>query len=309
MIDRKLLLPMGALVLLALAASPSFSQNAASVTWTCTIADSVKPSTILGSVTADTVSGSNFFIRDYTGANNGPLGVANMRWWPGSGVSWGPETAPVDTRYIQFSVTPTAGNSFTASSVGLWSAGGGTSSMRALLFASTDPTFNTRTKIGDTINLPHAVNVGPAQFLNALNITASSGQTFFFRIYPWYAGAASATKYVYTQLVTITGTTSSSTAVKEPVSSDRPATYALGQNYPNPFNPATEIRYQLPAAGRVRLTVYSLLGVELARLVDGSKDAGTHVAVWNASGMSSGVYFYKIEAGSFMRTMKMVLQK
>jgi hypothetical protein len=309
MIDRKLLLPMGALVLLALAASPSFSQNAASVTWTCTVADSVKPSAILGAVTADTVSGSNFFIRDYTGANNGPLGVTNMRWWPGNGVSWGSETGPVDNRYIQFSLTPTAGNSFTASGVSLWSAGGGTGSMRALFYASTDPTFATKTKVGDTISLPHATNAGPAQFINAFNLTATSGQTLYFRIYPWYTGAASTSKYVYTQLVAITGTTSSSTSVDEPKSSERPIAFALGQNYPNPFNPTTAIKYQLPIASRVRLRVYNLLGVEVATLVNGMQETGTHIITWNAIGMPSGMYFYKIEAGSFTRTLKMVLQK
>jgi hypothetical protein len=296
-------------VLVVLSASQSFGQSAASVTWNCTVTDSVKPSVILGAVTADTAAGSNFYVRDYTGANNGPLGVTNMRWWPGTGVSWGPETAPVDNRYIQFSITPAAGNSFTASSVSFWSAGGGTAGMRALLYASTDPTFATKTKVGDTINLPHATNVGPAQFINAMNITASNGQTFYFRIYPWYTGAASTSKYVYTQLVIITGTTSSSTAVEEQPALPLPTAYALEQNYPNPFNPTTAIRYQLPVAGKVRLTVYNLLGLELATLVNGVQDAGTHIATWNAPALASGMYFYKIETGNFTRTMKMVLQK
>jgi hypothetical protein len=296
-------------VLLGLTTTLSFGQTAASVTWNCTVTDSVKPSAIVGAVTADTVSGSNFYVRDYTGANNGPLGVTNMRWWPGTGVSWGPETVPVDNRYIQFAITPTAGNSFTASSVSFWSAGGGTGSMKALLFASTDPTFTTKTKVGDTLTLPHATNVGPAQFTNAMNVTATSGQTFFLRIYPWYTGAASTSKYVYTQLVIITGTTTSSTAVEEQAGLALPTTYALGQNYPNPFNPTTAISYQLPSSGHVSLSVYSLLGTRVASLVNRHQEAGTHVATWDATGVPSGVYFYKIEAGNFTRTMKMVLQK
>ncbi len=88
-----------------------------------------------------------------------------------------------------------------------------------------------------------------------------------------------------------------------------PSTYALGQNYPNPFNPTTGISYQLPQAGNVKLGVYNLLGMEVATLVNGFREAGIHSATWNATGMPSGVYFYKIEAGNFSRTLKMVLQK
>jgi hypothetical protein len=92
-----------------------------------------------------------------------------------------------------------------------------------------------------------------------------------------------------------------------------PAAYALGQNYPNPFNPSTEIRYELPAASRVSLKVYNLLGELVATLVDGEEQAGARVARWNAAAAPSGIYFCRIEAsggaGAFHGMRKMLLVK
>jgi hypothetical protein len=274
----------------------------------------MRPSTIVGELTADTISGSNFYVRSYSGTNAGPLGT-NMRWWPGStggtGIFWGPETTEVSDRYIQLAVTPKAGNSFTSDSVTFWSAGGGTRGMKANLYCSTDPTFGTKTLLNtdSAVALPHGTEVGPIRYAFAVKMTASDVQTFRFRIYPWYTGASSNSKYVYTQLAVIMGTTTSATAVDDPMPRSIPTTYSLGQNYPNPFNPTTGIRYQLPRAGNVRLAVYNLLGLEVATLVNGFREAGAHNVSWNAAGMPSGVYFYKIDAGNFTRTLKMVLQK
>ena len=86
-----------------------------------------------------------------------------------------------------------------------------------------------------------------------------------------------------------------------------PAQYGLSQNYPNPFNPSTVIRYSLSADSRVTLTVYDLLGREVARLVDGMQQAGFREARWDASTTPSGVYYYTIVAGGFSRTNKMIL--
>jgi hypothetical protein len=77
-----------------------------------------------------------------------------------------------------------------------------------------------------------------------------------------------------------------------------PASYNLGQNFPNPFNPFTVIGYQLPAAGRVTLRVYDLLGREVATLVDREMEAGRYEAGWDATGCASGVYFYTLNATS-----------
>ena len=88
-----------------------------------------------------------------------------------------------------------------------------------------------------------------------------------------------------------------------------PTAYALFQNYPNPFNPSTEITYDLPRASHVTLTVFDVLGKEVARLQDGIQQAGSHAATWRATGISSGVYFYRLEAGDFRAVRKLVLMK
>ncbi len=89
----------------------------------------------------------------------------------------------------------------------------------------------------------------------------------------------------------------------------RPLTYALNQNYPNPFNPVTTIRYSLPKSGVVSLIIYNLIGEEVLRLVDEEQTAGYHKITWDASNMASGIYFYRLQAGDFVLTRKMVLLK
>jgi len=86
-----------------------------------------------------------------------------------------------------------------------------------------------------------------------------------------------------------------------------PQGYALAQNYPNPFNPSTEISFSLPAAQKVSLRVFNVAGQEVATLVNGRLKAGEHKLKWNAEGMPSGVYFYRLEAGSFSEVKKMTL--
>ena len=86
-----------------------------------------------------------------------------------------------------------------------------------------------------------------------------------------------------------------------------PAEYALHQNYPNPFNPVTEIRFDLPEAGDVILRLYSILGEEVATLVDGPAEAGFRSVRFDASRLASGVYFYKLTAGAFGAVRKMAL--
>jgi len=86
-----------------------------------------------------------------------------------------------------------------------------------------------------------------------------------------------------------------------------PKVFALSQNYPNPFNPATEVKYALPKDCYVRLEVYNSLGQKVATLVDGEQRAGYKTARWDANSLSSGIYFYRIQAGGFVQTRKMVL--
>lgn len=93
-----------------------------------------------------------------------------------------------------------------------------------------------------------------------------------------------------------------------------PTSYSLNQNYPNPFNPTTEVPFSLPVGGHVELSVFNVLGQKVTTLVNGEYPAGNHVVEWNgldADGqqVSSGVYFYRIAAGSFTDAKKMMMLK
>jgi len=88
-----------------------------------------------------------------------------------------------------------------------------------------------------------------------------------------------------------------------------PLEFSLKQNYPNPFNPNTKISFDLPSNVKVMLKVYDMLGREVAMLVDGEMNAGNHEANFNASGLSSGIYIYRLTAGSFTETKRMNLLK
>lgn len=88
-----------------------------------------------------------------------------------------------------------------------------------------------------------------------------------------------------------------------------PTVYSLSQNYPNPFNPTTTINFALPKSGKVTLSVYDLLGREVRTLVNGEYPAGYHKVDFNASSLASGVYFYRIDAGSYINVKKLMLLK
>ncbi len=88
-----------------------------------------------------------------------------------------------------------------------------------------------------------------------------------------------------------------------------PLRFALEQNYPNPFNPTTGVRFQVPEVSDVKLVVYDILGREVAVLVNERKSAGTYEARFDASGLSSGVYIYRLTAGMYVQSRKMVLLK
>jgi hypothetical protein len=88
-----------------------------------------------------------------------------------------------------------------------------------------------------------------------------------------------------------------------------PKHFALDQNYPNPFNPVTQIRYALPQAAQVKLEVYNSLGQKVAEPMNDYQPAGNHVAEFQAGSLPSGIYFYRITAGSYQKIMKMMLMK
>jgi hypothetical protein len=100
-----------------------------------------------------------------------------------------------------------------------------------------------------------------------------------------------------------------STLAANPVPSTLPTEFALHQNYPNPFNPSTTIAYDLPRAGHISLRVFDLLGREVAALKDGFVEAGTHHLMFDGSGLASGIYFARLDAGAFSQTKKLMLLK
>jgi flagellar hook assembly protein FlgD len=88
-----------------------------------------------------------------------------------------------------------------------------------------------------------------------------------------------------------------------------PTAYGMNQNYPNPFNPTTTIRYALPQASYVTLTVYNIVGQRVSTLVSGTKSAGYHDVSFDASSLGSGAYVYRIQAGAFSQTRTLFLVK
>jgi len=103
-------------------------------------------------------------------------------------------------------------------------------------------------------------------------------------------------------------------ALSQVVGSEKPGSFSLGQNAPNPFNPTTTISYDLPQATEVRLQIYNVLGQNVKTLVDDFQEAGAHNVIWNGTDntgtqVASGIYFYRIEAGSFTDTRKMMMLK
>jgi hypothetical protein len=106
-------------------------------------------------------------------------------------------------------------------------------------------------------------------------------------------------------MITVTGTSS----VDRKIDTGIPEHYSLEQNYPNPFNPTTVIRYNLPERADVNVSVYDVAGRLIETLVNGSREAGSYEISFNAGNLSSGLYFYRLEAGTFSQMQRMLLVK
>ena len=85
--------------------------------------------------------------------------------------------------------------------------------------------------------------------------------------------------------------------------------FSLEQNYPNPFNPTTTISYSIPSDSQVHLTVYDMLGREVMVLVDERKEPGNYSVIFDARNYASGIYLYRLKAGSYVKTQKMLMLK
>ena len=140
---------------------------------------------------------------------------------------------------------------------------------------------------------------------------ATHTDTLKFRIPP-----ASAPTYINDSLITLTYLTDWTKTDPPVITTDAtitmtelPTEFALRDNYPNPFNPSTTIKYELPNASYVKIAIYDNLGREVQTLVNSNVDAGYHQVIWDATKFASGVYFYKMTAGDYNRTVKMILVK
>lgn len=133
-----------------------------------------------------------------------------------------------------------------------------------------------------------------------------NGTTTEMQSYGFTDKSLSSGKYLYRlKQVDFDGTFEYSNTVEVDV--NLPEIFELSQNFPNPFNPSTKISYYLPSGGQISLKVYDVIGNEVATLVDEFKSAGSYEIEFDASGLSSGSYFYKIQTGTFSSVKKMIL--
>lgn len=155
------------------------------------------------------------------------------------------------------------------------------------------------------------ISIAPAQFAvpggNTQTISVGLDPTNF--IPNLYRVNLVITSEVLDSTITLPVTLAVPSAAPEVVPATLPSEYALHQNFPNPFNPATTIRYDLPHDGHVKLTVYNLLGETVADLVNQPQSAGRYDVRFDASTLPSGMYFYRLESGSFSKSVKMILMK
>jgi hypothetical protein len=142
---------------------------------------------------------------------------------------------------------------------------------------------------------------------NTLGFVRGAGTTTEGRSYSFVDTRAAGTVQYRLKQVDFDGAFEYSNIVE--VNAGLPKTFALEQNYPNPFNPTTVISYQLPVASEVSLKVYDVLGREVMTLVNGRQEAGAYNITLNAANLSSGMYFYRLQAGNFVATKKMMLVK
>lgn len=147
-------------------------------------------------------------------------------------------------------------------------------------------------------NLLHTSNGGSTWEVQR---SGTSGQLNSLYFIDQYTGWAAGT---YVILKTTNGGV---TFAAEDKGSEIPEQYFLSQNYPNPFNPSTKINYSLPEGSNVQIKIYDVIGNEIKILVDGYESAGSHDVNFDAGNLSSGVYFYRIQAEKFTITKKMVL--
>jgi hypothetical protein len=234
----------------------------------------------------------------------------------------GPETGPQEENFIQFVVSPKSGFDFQVDSVNAWLACYGTHLyMHVAGYWDIDTNFfsfnNEILYDSTTVDVPGGEDPGLPDIRDdctlqhdtslAINTNIPDGGYFALRFFPWFNDSApSQTKWIVLWDVRVYGSTTVTDI--EDVNS-LPTKFALNQNYPNPFNPSTKISFDLEKPGYTKLTVHNVLGQKIATVLSEEMSAGHHEVDFDASGLTSGVYFYKLESGSFAAVNKMTLMR
>jgi hypothetical protein len=292
-----------------------------SVFWYLDAFDSAKVSTITDNLEASplTVHGT-LAIWDYSGGTYAPNAMRINKGFIGWAVD-GPESGPQVENFAQVVVSPKTGFDFHVDSVAFWAAAYGTHIyMHVATYWDTDTSsFSWDNEIlydssvtGDYSGLPDVRDEqnGPVHDTSfVIDTDILQGDYFALRFYPWFDDQnSSQTKWLVLWNLRVYGTTSVTSVDVEDKSSS-PKKFALNQNYPNPFNPSTKISFDLEKSGYTNLTIYNVLGEKVATLLSQEMSVGHHEVNFNASGLSSGVYLYRLESGNSTAMKKMMLMQ
>lgn len=179
-----------------------------------------------------------------------------------------------------------------------------------------------RTKVYNNVNLNDSIKFDyayaqrtPYEDRLVVKISVDGGNTFPYTIFDKKGAALGTTAPSSSSFVPSAGQWGTfaarygAVAGLEPIGNFAPNKFELSQNYPNPFNPTTKIKYYIASGGYVNMRVYDILGKEVAVLVNANLKPGEYELQFNASNLTSGIYFYKITAGNFTDTKKMLLIK
>jgi hypothetical protein len=173
-----------------------------------------------------------------------------------------------------------------------------------LIVVNTSAQSATGVKV-EGVNTPPWVHFTPEmQTIQAIDAKAEKEVTFAFSV-----DKTAPVKKDQTFTFKITSSTGEQWTKQINIAIAAPDKFELFQNYPNPFNPSTKIEYQLPSDGIVSLRIYNMLGQEVSTLVNEQQESGYKSVEWNASQVSSGIYFYRLQCGSYSSMKKMMMVK
>ncbi len=180
--------------------------------------------------------------------------------------------------------------------------------MNTTSFANTVYTLNSQVQLTNAYGFENGGNWVPlsgSPALTGASFTNSNLSDLFFSVVT-FKGAFGSTNWVsgWTQFNPVNYTI----GIRQ-IATEVPASYTLNQNYPNPFNPSTKINFSIPKAGIVTLKVYDITGKEVAKLLNQNLGIGSYEYNFNASNLTSGIYFYTLKTGNFIETKKMMLVK